>query len=426
MSDRFELDMMISFTQINPANSVLNFLFRFKGLYKTGITTMNPLFPKPSIFITAVMALIVSTSVPAWQIMTVESTQFGNRIKIGGTVIPFKEVTLSAQVPGRVQYIAGSEGDYFKQNNLLLSIDDDDLVAKRRAALAQLSNAESNLRNARVQYSRELISPRSETVGGGMGLPSLFDNVFTKNMGDAIGFGNPDIERYGDLYSSGAQVKSAESAVLAARSALDELDAKLRDARAIAPFDGKLTRKLVEEGDTVQPGTPLLKFAHTQYLRIQAEVPARLIFGLTKGSLVDVKLDINNTYTKAKVAQIYPVADEQKHTVTVKFDLPEGTPGGPGLYAEVTILDTTTAGRPVPVIPKNAVIYRGSLPSVFILDEENKARMRMVRLGSEYDETRITVLSGIQEGDRIISEPPKTIRSGWIPEVQRQSSDAES
>jgi len=182
----------------------------------------------------------------------------------------------------------------------------------------------------------------------------------------------------------------------------------------------------VEEGDTVQPGTPLIKFAHTQYLRIQAEVPARLIFGLTKGSLVDVKLDINNTYTKAKVAQIYPVADKQKHTVTVKFDLPEGSPGGPGLYAEVTINDTSSAKKPVPVIPKNAVIYRGSLPSVYILDNENKARMKIVRLGSEYDKTRVTVLSGIKAGDRIISAPPKTIKSGWTPDIQNISSGSDS
>lgn len=371
---------------------------------------------------------IFSGSLFAWQLMTVEAAEFGNRIKIGGTVIPYKEVTLSAQVPGRVQYIAGSEGDYFQKNNLLLSIDDDDLVAKRRAALAQLANAEASLRNAHVQYSRELISPRSESVGSmpGMGMPSLFDNVFTRNLGNAMGYGNPNIERHADLYSSGSQVKNAESAVLTARSGLEELDAKLRDARAIAPFDGKLVKKMVEEGDTVQPGTPLLKFAHTQYLRIQAEVPARLIFGLTKGSLVDVKLDINNTYTKAKVAQIYPVADQQKHTVTVKFDLPEGTPGGPGLYAEVTIHDTSASRQPVPVIPKDAVIYRGSLPSVFILDEENTARMRMVRLGAEYDATRVTVLSGIKAGDRIISSPPKTIKSGWTPDIQNMSSDADS
>jgi len=384
---------------------------------------MNIKFPvKSTIVLSAVLGFFSSQS-NAWQLMTVEAAEFGSKIKIGGTVIPYKEVTLAAQVPGRIQYIAGSEGDSFQKNNLLLSIDDDDLLARRRAALAQLANAESGLRNARVQYNRELISPRTESTGAmpGMGMPSLFDNLFTRNVGNAMGYGNPDVERHADLYSSGSQVQNAESAVLKSRSALEELDANLRDARAIAPFDGKLVRKMVEEGDTVQPGTPLLKFAHTQFLRIQAEIPARLIFGLTKGSLVDVKLDINNTYTKAKVAQIYPVADQQKHTVTVKFDLPEGTPGGPGLYAEVTIIDSTASRKPVPVIPKDAVLYRGSLPSVFILDDKNIARMKLVRLGSDYDESRVTVLSGIKEGDRIISAPPKTIRSGWTPDIQKMS-----
>ena len=381
-------------------------------------------FPVKSTFILTVAVSIFSSQLSAWQLMTVEAAEFGNKIKIGGTVIPFKEVTLSAQVPGRVQYIAGSEGDYFQKNNLLLSIDDDDMLARRRSALAQLANAESSLRNARVQYNRELISPRSESLNTmpGMGMPSLFDNLFTRNAGNAMGIGNPDVERHADLYSSGSQVQNAESAVLKARSALEELDANLRDARSIAPFDGKLVRKMVEEGDTVQPGLPLLKFAHTQFLRIQAEIPARLIFGLTKGSLVDVKLDINNTYTKAKVAQIYPVADQQKHTVTVKFDLPEGTPGGPGLYVEVTINDTTAKRKLVPVIPKDAILYRGSLPSVFILDDENVARMKLVRLGPDYDESRVTILSGIKEGDRIISAPPKTIRSGWVPDIQKMSS----
>ncbi len=384
---------------------------------------MNINFPVKSTIFFSLIVSVLTAPASAWQLMTVEAAEFGSKIKIGGTVIPYKEVTLSAQVPGRIQYIAGSEGDYFQKNNLLLSIDDDDLVARRRSALAQLSNAESSLRNARVQYNRELISPRTESTGAmpGMGMPSLFDNLFTRNVGSAMGYGNPDVERQADLYSSGSLVKNAESEVLKSRSALEELDAKLRDARAIAPFDGKLVRKMVEEGDTVQPPTPLLKFAHTQFLRIQAEVPARLVFGLSKGSLVDVKLDINNTYTKAKVAQIYPVADQQKHTVTVKFDLPEGTPGGPGLYAEVTVVDATASRKPVPVIPKDAVLYRGSLPSVYILDKENKARMKLVRLGPDYDISRVTVLSGIKAGDRIISAPPKTIRSGWTPDIQKMS-----
>jgi len=371
-----------------------------------------------SVGITGLYLFLFSVPASAWQIMTVESADFGNKVTIGGTVIPYKEVTLAAQVPGRVQYIAGAEGDAFNANNLLLSIDDDDLVAKRRAALAQLSNAESGLRNARIQYSRELIAPQSQSVGSmpGMGLPSLFDNLFTRNMGSMVGQGNPTIERQADLFQSGTMIKNAESAVLQARSQLEELDAALRDARSIAPFEGKITLKLVEVGDTVQPGTPLLKFAHTKYLRIQAEVPARLITGLSKGSLVDVELDINNTRTKAKVAQIYPVADQHKHTVTVKFDLPEGTPGGPGLYAEVDLEDRNAVRKQVPVIPLNALVYRGSLPSVFVLDKENRARMRVVRLGANYDAERVTVLSGLKSGDRIVAAPPSGIRSGWSPD----------
>ena len=373
---------------------------------------------------------LFSATASAWQLMTVEAAEVANKIKIGGTIIPFKEVTLSAQIPGRVQYIAGSEGDFFKKDSLLVAINDDDLVAKRRAALAQLANAEANLSNAQVQYNRELIAPRTKSPGAmpGMGMPSLFDNLFTRNVGDWMGYGNPTVERHAELYSSVSQVKQAEAAVLRARSMLEEIDAKLRDARAIAPFDGQLVRKMVEVGDTVQPGTPLVRFALTQYLRIQAEVPARLIIGLAKGQYVDVKLDIGNVRTKARVAQIYPVADSKKHTVTVKFDLPEGTPGGPGLYAEVTIKDVTSTRKPMPVIPKDAVIRRGSLPSVYVLDKDNKARMRLVRLGIDYDETRVTVLSGINPGDRIISEPPKNIRSGWSPtaEKKEQGGDEES
>ncbi len=365
----------------------------------------------------------------AWQLMTVEAAEVANKIKIGGTIIPFKEVTLSAQIPGRVQYIAGSEGDFFKKGSLLVAINDDDLVAKRRAALAQLANAEANLRNAQVQYNRELIAPRSKSPSTmpGMGMPTLFDNLFTRNVGDWMGYGDPSVERHAELFSSVSQVKQAEAAVLRARSMLEEIDAKLRDARAIAPFDGQLVRKMVEVGDTVQPGVPLVRFALTQYLRIQAEVPARLIIGLAKGQYVDVKLDIGNVHTKARVAQIYPVADSKKHTVTVKFDLPEGTPGGPGLYAEVTIKDVTSSRKPMPVIPKDAVIRRGSLPSVYVLDEDNKARMRLVRLGIDFDDTRVTVLSGINPGDRIISSPPKNIRSGWSPTADDgQGSDEES
>jgi multidrug resistance efflux pump len=76
--------------------------------------------------------------------------------------------------------ISGREGDRFKQNDLLLSIGDDDLRAKRQAVQAQMANAQAAVQNAQVQYSRELYSPRSESLSSapGFGLPIMMDNMF--------------------------------------------------------------------------------------------------------------------------------------------------------------------------------------------------------------------------------------------------------
>jgi multidrug efflux pump subunit AcrA (membrane-fusion protein) len=86
------------------------------------------------------------------------------------------------------------------------------------------------------------------------------------------------------------------------------------------------------------------------------------------------------------------------------------------MYAEVTLPDQGNDVSYVPVIPKDALVHRGSLPGVYILNDENKAELRLVRLGTPKGETHVTVLSGLKAGDRIIVNPPMSIRSGWSPE----------
>ncbi len=349
------------------------------------------------------------------QVVTVQQAETGATVVLGGTVVPYKEVTLSAQIPGRIEYIAGEEGDWVKEGEVLVAINDDDLLAKRRQILAEIANAESALRNAQVQYQRELWAPqsRSPSRAPGMGLPSMFDQMFTRPFAEGFGYGNPELERSADLYSSGTQVSQAQARVLQARSALEEIDAKIRDARSVAPFDGVIVKKLVEVGDTVQPGQPLVVFADTRYLQIQVEVPARLMPGIEKGMIFPARLDVGDTQTQVRVAQVFPMADPVRHTVTVKFDLPRGAPGGPGMYAEVMIRDVNVPSQVVPVIPRSAVVWRGSLPAVFVLNSEGRTELRMVRLGEPVDGDRVAVLSGLQPGERILANPPPGMASGW-------------
>jgi len=349
-----------------------------------------------------------SALVQADTVITVGVKSHGGAVILGGSVIPLKEVTLAAQMPGRVVSIAGEEGDEFLAGTELLKVNDDDLQAKKSAAEAQLSSAQNAMQNAQVQYNRELWNPRvyNPRPMAGMGMPSMFDGFFNgmddNNFMPNGGGGNKSIERHADLVTQGTQVASARSHVTEAESGLRTINAKLRDTEAIAPFDGVIMKKMVEIGDTVQPGQPLLVFSYSKFLRIQAEVPARLMPGLKKGMLVPARLDVGNTLIKARVAQISPVADSQQHTVTVKFDLPEGVPGGPGMYAEVMIPDVNSPSRALPVVPMAAIQKKGSLPSVLVLDDENKPKMRLVRIGEVVDETSVTILSGLKPGERIL------------------------
>ena len=349
----------------------------------------------------------------AFRTAPVSTTTTGGEATIGGTVVPYKQVTLTAQVPGRVTYLAGAEGFKASAGELLIQIDDDDIQAKRRAAAARISQAEAALRNSQMQYSRELYSPRVNSLTGfpGMGVPTMFDQFFTRGFADSIGMSNSAIERQADLYARGTGVNEAQSALMSARANLEALDARARDSRALAPFDGVITAKMVEVGDTVQPGTPLVRFAYTEYLRIDADIPVRLAAGLAVGMIVPARLDVGGDVIDARVAQIFPVADPGRHTVKVKFDLPHDTPGGPGMYVEVTVPDNSVPTRTEQAIPVEALIWRGSLPSVFVL-EDGKPSLRMVRVGYPLPDGRISVVSGLSGGEQVILNPPANLVSG--------------
>ena len=64
-------------------------------------------------------------------------------------------------------------------------------------------------------------------------------------------------------------------------------------------------------------------------------------------------------------------------------------------------------------IPMSAVIYPGSLPSVFAVARDGKAELRVVRLGERQGE-RVVVLSGVQAGDKVVTAPPRHMRTGDI------------
>jgi multidrug efflux pump subunit AcrA (membrane-fusion protein) len=334
-------------------------------------------------------------------------------VVVSGNVVPFKEVTLSAQLPGRVKFIAGIEGESFDSGTTLVAIDEAELLAKRSAAYAQLAAADAELRNAGVQYSRELWSPQSSSGPGGMGIPNLFDQLFTQPAESFIGQRDRGAERSADLYGASTRMEQARSAIVRTQSEIRAIDAKLRDAKSKAPFDGVIVEKFVEEGDTVQPGQPLLKFADVTWLQIDVDVPARIAQGLQPMTVLQDAATFDD-YPEAvavRIAQVFPMADVQRHTVKVKFDIPQGV-SKPGMFAKVMIPDHTgPSSSQMPVIPSTAIRYRGSLPVVYIQNEAGEPELRMIRQGKRLDNGMTMVLSGIAPGDRVYPNPGPDIIS---------------
>lgn len=348
------------------------------------------------------------------EVITVGQRQTGVSTILSASVVPYREVTFAAEVSGRVEYIAGREGDRFNPQEVLVALDTEKLLARRGQVVANLNNANLALSNSQMQYGREWMSPKSRDINRspGMGLPSMFDQFFTRNVGSGMGYGNPWLERYSDLYSSQTQMGQAQGLHLAALSKLREIDANLRDTRTISPFSGVIVEKMVEAGDTVQPGQPLLRFADLANLQLSVEVPSRLISVMEQGMVVPAMLDFNHQYVDVRLAQIYPVGNAQRHTITVKFDLPIGISAWPGTYAEIMLPDDGESNETLIEIPTSAVIRRGSLPVVYAIKGDRR-ELRLVRLGASYAAGRVTVLAGLKIGDQLLLNPPAGVTSGW-------------
>lgn len=367
------------------------------------------------VFFSAVLSL---SSVQAAEIVAVETSNSRVQTVLGSSVIPYKEVTLAAQISGVLKYFAGEVGSSYQQGAVLTQVDEAQLVAKRNAVLAQIQNAQSLLQSAEAQYQREVVSPRSRDIGAlpGFGMPAMMDNFFTRPLADMmLNNYDSDMGRYSDLVTSASGVSQARGSLQQAYSQLQEIDAALQNTKGVAPFEGVILQKMVEVGDTVQVGQPLLRYGFVKYKRLQADVPASLMSQVSMGMVVPAKIN-GAAETMAKVSQIYPVANAEQHTVTVKFDLPVDVVAAPGMYAEIYLSNPQAMDEPVLLIPRTALLSGRSLPSILVV-ENGSSSLRLVRLGADYG-NKVEVVSGLKSGMNIIDNPPPRAVSGWMPDAQ--------
>ncbi|OJV21572.1 MAG: hypothetical protein BGO30_02405 [Bacteroidetes bacterium 41-46] len=353
-------------------------------------------------------------------------------IPANGKIKPVVEVKISPDVSGEIVELYFKEGDEIKRGELIIKIKQDVYISMRDRAEASLNSVKAQLTQQLAQFRQiEQSYLRSKT---------LFEQ---KAISEA------DYESAQSQYNvAKEQIKAAEFNVKSATAALQEAQENLVKTTIYAPMDGIISKMNVEKGERVvgtsqMAGTEMLRIANFHQMEVLVDVNENDIIRIEERDTAMVEVDaypgrkFTGLVTQiANSAKNIGSAIEQVTNFEVKIlILPESysdlvekgvNPFRPGMSATASI--QTERRDNIISIPVQTITTRKDLTTdtlarkgdelaeqVFIVKEDNTLEVREVKTGIQ-DITNIEILSGLNEGERIVTGPysaiSKTLKSG--------------
>lgn len=294
-------------------------------------------------------------------------------------------VQLSTRISGWVEKIHVREGERVRRGQTLVEVRSTDLEARRSQAEAAIAEADVHYGNAKTNLER-------------------VERLFAS--------GAATQKELDDMRSAYASAKARRRTAMEMKN---EVDAILSYSSLKAPFDGVVTRKMVDVGDLANPGQPVMTVEQVDRMIIVATVPETDVASLKEG--MSVAIEAAGVTREAVIDQIIPAAAPRSRQFTVKAVL-DNSDGAlkSGMFARLLITggDADTAL----LVPRSALFRRGQLEGVYLVTDEGKARLRWVRTGAAFGE-RVEILAGINPGDRVITTGHADLIDGQPVEVRR-------
>jgi membrane fusion protein (multidrug efflux system) len=304
-----------------------------------------------------------------------------------GTLNPFEEVTISAEVEGVLRSVKVEEGTQVSKGMLLAAIDDSDYSLEVKRAEATLRQAEATLENTKLEFKRKDALHKEELV-----TKQQYDDVVTR------------------LSLTEAEVERAKASLAIARL-------KLSKTKITSPLACVVKEKRVSAGDFVKNGTSLLVIIQSNPIKLRFTVPEKDVGRLKMNQEVILKVDgFPGSEFKGKVNIIFPNVEEKTRTLQVEALVPNSN--GilkPGLFAKVILY--TSGERDTIVVPVTALLYEAEKVKVFII-EGDRAKEREVKLGSKYGEL-MEIIDGVKEGEKVVAIGQQNLSEGAKVSVQQ-------
>ena len=306
------------------------------------------------------------------ELVQAERSEVPRTAELFGAVEAERTASVSTRIMARVTAVRVQAGDAVRKGQALLDIDP-------QAAQGQLSQAAGALAQARAGLA---LSERN------------YERFKALAATDAASDLELDMARMQYEQARGA-VEQAEGGVAAASSIAG-------DSLVVAPFGGRVARRMVEVGDLAAPGRPLLTIESDGSRRLRLSIPEGVMAqaDLEIGDSLPVSVDSHPHLgtVEAVIVEISSGADPATHSFEVKAALPlDGIPSGAFGRARVE-----TGRRTVVAIPPAAVLRRGGLSLVIARDADGRAASRVVTLGATLADGRLEVLSGLA-GDETVA-----------------------
>ena len=308
----------------------------------------------------------------------------GGNSSYSGTVEPLEQVRLSTRLSGWVEAIFAEAGQPVQKGDVLVKLRSKDVQAKLAQAEAGIAAADAQYENAQRNLAR---------------IESLFKNKAATQK---------------ELDDMRTAFATAEAQRTSAYKMKEEVQEMLRYTRLQTPFSGVVTRKLIDVGDLVNPGQLVMEVENVDKVKITANVPETAVDALKKGMSVNISIGASQSRTDGKtlvgtIDQIVSAADPMSRQFVVKVlvDNPEHAIKS-GMFARISIADSENTAL---LVPEKAVFKRGQLEGIFIVDAQNKARLRWIRSGRKYNGS-VEVLSGLNPGDVVIINRPVKLLDG--------------
>jgi RND family efflux transporter MFP subunit len=317
----------------------------------------------------------------AVRIQTISSRDLPIVVNSVGRLNPNREVVISAEVSGILTRYDVDVGSKVDRGEVLATLDDADYTLA-------LKEAEANLQAARVRLPVE-------------------KNAFTRAQNLL-----PDKAITPELYDQ------AEAGYKAARALVEQLETTVAQARRrlgktriSAPFSGHVTHRFVELGQHVAVGDPVMQVADMKSMRVKIYINELDYVHVDKEDPVTVMVEaFSQTPVAGRVDKIGIQADARTNTFEIEIlvDNPDFALKA-GLTARVDIRTDVIPGAVM--IPQASVLFRETRKEVFVIDENDSAVVREVKLG-RMDGSLVRVLEGVMSGDKLVVAGGQYLKPG--------------